>query len=78
MSMNTPIDPPPKAAERIGFLGAIRKAIAAVREGIELATRYRILHNLSNEELAALGITRKDIPTVVVLGWSKCSENSCG
>jgi uncharacterized protein YjiS (DUF1127 family) len=71
MSMNTPIDPPSKAAERVGLFGAFGKAIAAVREGIELATRYRMLVNLSNEELAAFGLTRKDIPRVAVNGWKR-------
>jgi uncharacterized protein YjiS (DUF1127 family) len=49
----------------------IRKAFAAISEGIEQATRYRILANLSNEELTALGITRKDIPRIAVNGWKR-------
>ncbi len=49
----------------------IRKGLAAISEGIEQATRYRILTNLSNEELTALGITRKDIPRIAVNGWKR-------
>ena len=49
----------------------IREGFAAISEGIEQATRYRILANLSNEELSALGITRKDIPRIAVNGWKR-------
>lgn len=67
MSVRTPVDTPANVAEP----GGVFKAFAAVREGVELATRYRILSNLSNEELAALGLTRKDIPRVTVNGWNR-------
>ena len=71
MSERTPVDTPANVAEPVGFFSTIRKAFAAVREGVQLATRYRILSNLSNEELAALGLTRKDIPRVTVNGWNR-------
>ena len=49
MSERTPVDTPANVAEPVGFFSIIRKAFAAVREGVQLATRYRILSNLSNE-----------------------------
>ena len=71
MSKDTPAHTPPEPVTRAGLFTTLRKAIGAVREGLEHATRYRLLTNLNNEELAALGITRKDIPRVAVNGWKR-------
>jgi uncharacterized protein YjiS (DUF1127 family) len=74
MSINTPapVATAPAASEsRFELIAMIRKGLAAISEGIEQATRYRILTNLSNQELSALGITRKDIPRIAVNGWKR-------
>jgi uncharacterized protein YjiS (DUF1127 family) len=73
MSTATPAPGPMASgrANRIGIFAMIRKLIAAISEGSELAQRYRMLTNLSNEELAALGLDRKDIPRVAVNGWKR-------
>jgi uncharacterized protein YjiS (DUF1127 family) len=52
-------------------LALVRKAFAAVREGLELARRYRMLANMSDERLAALGVSRKDIARIAVNGWKR-------
>jgi uncharacterized protein YjiS (DUF1127 family) len=74
MSINTPAPvatAPAASQSQFRLFAMIRKAFAAISEGIEQATRYRILANLSNEELTALGITRKDIPRIAVNGWKR-------
>jgi len=42
--------------------------IDGVLEGREIASRYDRLSNLSNAELAGLGLTRADIPRAAVNG----------
>lgn len=61
--------PPSGRAKRTGLFSAIRACLSSVSEGIEYATRYRMLAKLSDEELAALGVTRKDIARIAVNGW---------
>ena len=72
MSINTPAPvATAPAASWFRLYVMFRKGLSAISEGIEQATRYRILANLSNEELTALGITRKDIPHIAVNGWKR-------
>lgn len=74
MSDFTPVSSPApsgRATKRIGFVAMIRTFLSAVSEGIEVATRYSLLSKLSKEELAALGLTRKDLARVAVNGWKR-------
>ena len=48
-----------------GFLSAV---IGGVVEARQIESRYSQLSNLSNTELAALGLTRQDIPRAAVFG----------
>lgn len=41
---------------------------AAVEERNEIAARFEALSRLTNDELAAIGIDRGDVPRVAVLG----------
>lgn len=56
---------------RSGVLTLIRHVVSAVREGLELATRYKMLAYLNDHELASIGLKREDIPRVVVSGWKR-------
>ena len=60
---------PARPARRRGVVAYIRNVVAAVREGLELATRYRMLAYLTDHELASIGLKREDIPRVVVSGF---------
>lgn len=68
---------PPNAADsrESGFvhwpIAAVRKVLAATREGIEFATRYQMLANMTDEKLAALGVRRKDLARIAVNGWRR-------
>ena len=52
----------------------IRRVLAAISEGIEATTRYRVLANMSDEELSALGLDRSDILRVAMNGWLQRSQ----
>lgn len=41
---------------------------AAVEERNEIAARFEALSRLTNDELAAIGIDRGDVPRIAVLG----------
>lgn len=71
MSIATPVSIPASSggAKRFGFHAIFRAPLLAVSESIEVATRYRILARLTNQELTALGLTRKDIARVALNGW---------
>ncbi len=71
MLTKTPGSGVPPRGRSLPPLALVRKAFAAVREGIEIATRYRMLANMSNERLAALGVNRKDIARIAVNGWKR-------
>lgn len=71
MSATTPASGAPLPARRFWLIGAVRKVLAATREGIELATRYQMLANMTDEKLAALGVRRKDIARIAVNGWRR-------
>ena len=71
MLTKTPGSGAPPRGGALRLVALARKAFAAVREGIELATRYRMLANMSNEQLAALGVSRKDIARIAVNGWKR-------
>ena len=58
-----------RPVRRLGLIVYVREFIDAIREGLELATRYKILTHLNDQELASMGMKRKDIPRVVVSGW---------
>jgi uncharacterized protein YjiS (DUF1127 family) len=60
---------PARPARRLGLIAWIREFVDAVREGLELATRYKLLAGLNDQELATIGLKREDIPRVVVSGW---------
>ncbi len=62
---------PSRHVRRVGPIALIRDFINAVREGLELATRYKVLSALNDYELASVGLKREDIPRVVVSGWQK-------
>lgn len=47
----------------------ILQLVDAIREGLELATRYKVLAYLNDQELASIGLKREDIPRVVVSGF---------
>lgn len=47
---------------------AFRKVLLAISEGIEVASRYRILCKMSDAELTKLGLTRKDVFRVTFNG----------
>ena len=70
-SVALPSPLPSRRVRGLGIFGFIRELLAAVREGQELATRYKLLAYLSDEELTALGLKREDIPRVVVSGWAR-------
>jgi uncharacterized protein YjiS (DUF1127 family) len=65
--MNTLSFPLPSGrAPRGGtFLAAL---LSAFREGIGKARRYQVLTRKSDTELAALGISREDLPRHVMFG----------
>lgn len=56
---------------RRGAFTFLRHVAAAVREGLEFASRYRTLSVKSDRELAALGLSREDLPRVTVQGWKR-------
>ena len=60
---------PARSPRRHGLVAYIRNAFGAIREGLELATRYRMLAYLTDHELASIGLKREDIPRVVVSGF---------
>jgi len=57
--------PSGRAPRGEGFLTAL---FAALREGVSKARRYQMLAGKSNAELAQLGISREDLPRVVMFG----------
>lgn len=71
MSATTPASGAPLPARRFWPIAAVRKVLAATREGIELATRYQMLANMTDEKLAALGVRRNDIARIAVNGWRR-------
>jgi uncharacterized protein YjiS (DUF1127 family) len=65
------LQPPVARRAGRGPFALVRDVVASVREGIELASRYKMLAYLNDEELTALGLKREDIPRVVVSGWHR-------
>jgi uncharacterized protein YjiS (DUF1127 family) len=65
------LHPPVARPAGRGLFTLVRELVAAVRDGLELATRYKMLAYLSDEELSAIGLKREDIPRVVVSGWGR-------
>jgi uncharacterized protein YjiS (DUF1127 family) len=53
---------------RTGFFRPLVAFFAGIRLARAMAHRYDVLERLSDEQLTARGITRQDIPRVVVNG----------
>lgn len=71
MSVTTPASGAALPARPFWLIAAMRSVLAATREGIELATRYQMLANMTDEKLAALGVNRKDLARIAVNGWRR-------
>jgi uncharacterized protein YjiS (DUF1127 family) len=56
---------------RRGALLFLREVTAAVREGLELVSRYKMLALKTDRELSALGLSRADLPRIAVKGWKR-------
>ncbi|MDC7789031.1 hypothetical protein PQJ75_19665 [Rhodoplanes sp. TEM] len=56
---------------RRGVVSFLREVGAAIGEGLEFVSRYKALETKTDGELAALGLTREDLPRVAVQGWKK-------
>ncbi|NVO16479.1 MAG: hypothetical protein HXX10_20825 [Rhodoplanes sp.] len=56
---------------RHGALSFLRECAAAVREGLELVSRYKMLAMKTDRQLSALGLTRADLPRIAVKGWNR-------
>lgn len=56
---------------RRGIVAFLREVGAAIGEGLELVSRYKALETRTDSELAALGLSREDLPRVAVQGWKK-------
>jgi hypothetical protein len=59
---------PPLSAgrRRRGLVFLVREFVAAICDGLELASRYRMLAYKTDSELASLGLKREDIPQAVM------------
>jgi hypothetical protein len=53
---------------RFSLLQFLHEFVAGLREGVALANRYEALSNLSDSELARLGLRREDIPQATLAG----------
>jgi hypothetical protein len=58
----------PAGRRRTGFFRPVTEFFTGLRLARAMAHRYDVLSRLSNEELAARGIKREDIPSLVVNG----------
>lgn len=56
---------------RRGAVSFLRECAAAVREGLELVSRYKMLALKTDRELSALGLSRSDLPRIAVKGWKR-------
>jgi hypothetical protein len=53
---------------RFSLLQFLHEFAAGIREGVALANRYETLSNMTDSELAHLGLRREDIPQATVAG----------
>ena len=53
---------------RFSLVQIVHKFAAGIREGVALANRYETLSNMTDSELARLGLRREDIPQATVAG----------
>jgi hypothetical protein len=58
-------------AARRGAATFFKEVAAAVREGRQLVSRYRMLALKTDRELSALGLARADLPHITVQGRKK-------
>ncbi|RAI42527.1 hypothetical protein [Rhodoplanes roseus] len=59
-----------RSAQR-GAVAFLREVATAIREGLQLVSRYKLLALKTDRELAALGLARADLPRIAVQGWKK-------